>query len=264
MTKEGLMEFSGTGDITKTNIDDENKSIVGEKNLIVSPAPLRFVYLRNVEDLKDIINRAEKYISALFWNENGIQILTRDTSIYISYRPEYDKTTTIFFSREIKRRSMFDDNPGALFWEGEFEPVEFGKRELLKFLSEFSSDYDPEIADAIRDLKVSHELSIHEQMDDGEYGRTRFVEERYDSTNIPKKFDARLPLFDGYDANLQFEAKIKKKRGESRNIIEIRCTNARDIIRETMKKIINDIPNDIPKYFGAMNVQNEEKKDRYY
>ena len=190
----------------------------------------------------------------------------RDTNMEVSFRPEYHPAVTMFFQREHKRRSWNDADAGMMVWEGEFEPVQFQKKDLLAYLTKYSTYFNAEVKDALKNLKLTQRRSsetetISIEMDD-EVERT--VEEVQEKTNLPRRFSANMPLFDGgYEVELEFEARVKRKNDglseTKQKIIELRCTNAREALKEMMMGIVRDMPKEIPIYYGKLQVGGNEK-----
>ena len=230
------------------------------KNLIVSSAPLRILALGEVKDIVDITGRKQNQVDSIIWNEKEIKLILKDDNTQISFLPEFHPSSEMFFHREEKRNSRWDDEPGLRIWEGEYEPIQFGKSKLIKFLKKYAEYFEPEVEQAIKNMRVTHKKSEDSEMlslDDDDNVRT--VLEETKTTNIPRNFKALMPLFGGYSIELDFEAAVVKKtdsygREKNQNAIQLRCTNAREAIRQVMQEIISQFPKEIPKYYGKTRV----------
>lgn len=234
------------------------KNTIEIKNLIVSQTPLRKVILGTVDGIVDITKRNEDNVSAIIWNEEQISLFLKESDAEIRFTPEFHPSTQMFFSREEKRnRDMWDDNAGMRIWEGEYEPIQFQKNQLIKFLNKYSSFFEPEVEQAIKNLKVTRKQSSQAEMLDLADDNERTIEETTQSTNLPSVFKAKMPLFDNFFVDLEFEAKVVKKKDrygseQSKQVIELRCTNARESLREVMYEILEKFSKDIPKYYGEL------------
>lgn len=233
------------------------------KNLVVSPMPLRKLVLGEVKDIIDITKRKKKQVESIIWNEQGLKLIVKDENTEISLLPEFHPSSEMFFQRENKRdndMSLFGGNKGIRIWEGEFEPIQFSKSNLIKFLKTYAEYFEPQVEQAIKHMKVTEQKTEGSEMlsleDDN---NVRTVTEETQSTNIPRQFKAIMPLFGGYKVELDFEACVTKKtndygREENKRVIELRCLNARERIRQVMQEILSQFPEDIPKYYGKTEI----------
>jgi hypothetical protein len=149
-------------------------------------------------------------------------------------------------------------------WEGEYSPVKFSKTDLLKFLRRYSTYFDPKIQDSIKNLRVSEKKSEQQiSLSDDTDENYRSTEENVQESNLPSTFKAKMPLFDGITAELEFEARImaatdrygEEKKGPKQ--IRMRCLNAREAIRSAMKEVLDELPKDIPRFYGKMHTPKE-------
>lgn len=248
----------------KTQANKNTKSgLIEIKNLIVSSAPLRKVALGTVEGIVDITKRNEGNVNAIIWNEKGLTLLLAESNTEIAFIPEFHPSTEMLFHREEKRERLdfFGDSDGIRVWEGEYEPIQFTKSNLIKFLQKYSLYFDEDVTKAIKNLRVTQKRTTDSEMlslDDDD--NVRSTEEKTQTTNLPRQFNAKMPLFDGFEAELEFEAKVVKKKdryGEekSQQVIEMRCTNGREAIREVMYAVLEQFPEKIPRYYGAMKIR---------
>ena len=240
------------------------------KNLLVSPMPLRKLALGEVKDIVALTKLKEKQVESIIWNEQGISLILKEGNTEISLLPEFHPASEMFFQREHKRDndlSMFGGNKGIRIWEGEFEPIQFSKSNLIKFLKTYAQYFEPEIEQAIKNMRVTEKKVEGSEMlslDDDKNVRT--VTEETQTTNIPRRFKALMPLFGGFQVELDFEASVTNKtndygREENKKVIELRCLNARERLRQVMQEILSQFPEEIPKYYGKTEVQTH--RDRY-
>lgn len=252
----------GTGLVEKPQKEGQ---IVEIKNLIVSQAPRSRIAIGRALDFMDLVDRNKDQIKAIIWNEGHITLLTDDKGTEMMFIPEFHPAATLFFEVESKRdTNMFSDDFGKKIWEGEFVPVQFTKRNLLKFLTKYASYFDEEVEKAVKNLKVTQKRKSESEMISLDSPGERTVEEFTEDTNLPSSFTANIPIFDGYEAELHFEAKVARKKDKygdatKGNAIEIRCTNAKEALRDVMNHVVGDMPEGIPKYYGAMHVQHKRQ-----
>lgn len=258
------------------DIEDKNQAIFEIKNelettnkkhpvniqqLIVAPLPRRKTYLGEVKDIIDVTQRKIDKIDAIIWNEKNIQLVINDGTTEITFTPEFHPCTNIFFDKEDKRRSNWDsEDAGKRIWEGEYQPVQFSKSNLIKYLKEYAKYFEPEVEQAIKEMTVTEKKTEQSEMlslEDDDNVRT--VTKEIKNTNIPRNFKAMMPLFGGFSIELDFEACVKKKtddygRSSKQNIIELRVKNAREAIRQVMEEILTKFPEKIPKYYGKTEI----------
>jgi len=266
---EIMEENQGKLDIVKKEESNELEQISEEeilgyptieiKNLTVSPLPSVKLGIGDADGFHRIIQERRLDIKGVIWNEYEICLITRDPNIQIKYKPEFTRETQTFFIPENKRygNSFFDE--GVRAWEGDTEPVQFSKRNLLKFLSEYGCNFPPELEEAIRKLRVSKTLSIDAEMLDIDTDNERRIEEDIEKTNLPRKFTVSLPVSEGYIGEIDFEARVVKLKDGYRDTgrlgVELRCTNCRKVLREMMEGILNRIPESLPIYYGQMEIE---------
>jgi len=239
---------------------DDKVQLIEVKNLIVSPAPMRRIRLGTVESMLAAVSDPRNEVKAVVWNERRIHLVTGN-GMDISFKPIFDRSTTVFFNpREERLRAGWGDpDDGKLVWEGEYEPVLFSKTSLLRYLKQYSDCFDERIQQAVRELKVRASASSKEIMLDDVGEASRTVEEVTSTSNIPREFSASLPLFDGIRVEVVFEASIKKK--DKKTLIELQCTNAKEVMRQAMEGVLARLPEGLPAYYGDMRVEagNEKK-----
>ncbi len=237
-------------------IEQESKEPVAieVKNLIVSSMPKQEFALGAPSDIVDMAN-SRKDLEAIVWNEEQISLVTKDRSVAIWFQPEIDQMTREFFTREKKRHYNDFGDQGTTVWEGDYQPVRFTKANLLKFIARYEADVPQEVKDAIKSLKIKQTNktdSILITDDDGEGERT--MDEEKVVTNLPKNFALNMPIAHGVSANLEFDAKVVRDNyGKGRPTIELSCTNARAVLQDLMKGILEQFPEQLPKYYGRLN-----------
>lgn len=236
------------------------------KNLIVSPMPMRRLALGEVKDIIDITKRKEGNVDAVVWNEDSIALILKEENTQIVFLPEFHPASQMFFHREEKRDfDLFSDRRGIRIWEGDFEPVQFGKSNLIKFLKKHVEYFEPEIEMAIRNMKVTEsKVESSEMLSLDDDNNVRTMAEETKTTNIPRQFKALMPLFGGYKVELDLEARVTKKQDgygheKDKNVIEIRCTNAREVIKQVMEEIVSQFPEKIPRYYGKTDIYVRER-----
>jgi len=123
----------------------DKKHPVNIQQLIVAPLPRRRTHLGEVKDIVDVTERKKDKIDAIVWNEKNIQLVINDGTTEITFKPEFHPCTSIFFEREDKRNSRWDDDAGLRIWEGEYEPIQFSKSNLIKYLKKNAEYFEPEV-----------------------------------------------------------------------------------------------------------------------
>jgi hypothetical protein len=237
--------------------------VVKIRNLITSPMAMRRVALGDIAGFRGWIERMRPRIEAVLWNETEITLVTDAPDMEVRFAPEFHPATAMFLAREEKH----DRDEQVRVWEGEFEPIRFSKTDLLKFLKKNSEYFDPAVQDAIKNLKVTEKKSQDTELigleDDENY---RNVEEQVQSTNLPSRFHATMPLFGDLAVNLEFEAKVvpaKDKHGYAtegnKKQILVRCVNAREELRAAMQRILTGLPGDLPVFYGRMRTTQKER-----
>jgi len=240
--------------------DDDRIQLIEVRNLVVSPAPLRRIALGDVDSLLRTATDPMNGVSAVVWNEREIALVGSDRGVDLRFTPVFEPATTMFFQREEKHRGMFDQDAGTRIWEGDYEPVQFTKKDLLAFLGRFSELFDERVREAVKNLQMRRSTSSTSEMLDLDGESERTVEEVTEKTNLPRRFSARLPMFDGISADLEFEARVKERQANKSmvKVIELRCTNAREAMRATMEQVLSRIPTGLPLYYGSVDVRTSE------
>jgi len=227
-------------------------------NLTVSPLPILNVGVGDGRSLEQIIEKTPG-VTGIIWNEYEIALIMRDRNTQIKYKPEFSSQTVMFFVPERKRygASFFDD--GVRAWEGDCEPVQFSKRNLLKFLAEYGDQFPPELQESIKKMRVSKSQSQEVMMLDVDSDNERRVEEEVEKSNLPKKFTVSMVVSEKYIGQLDFEAKVVKLKDGYRDTnrlgVELRCVNTRTVLREMMETVLDKLPPELPRYYGAVSLQ---------
>ena len=248
-----------------TNLDLVEKKIIKPiieiEKLIIAPEPMKVMCLGNLDSLRTIVTNMQKHIGAIFWCETEISLMVNSSNERIFFKPEFKDATAMFFQKDNRRTR---DEEGIKIWSGEFAPVQFTKRDLIKFLTKYSEFFDSSIIDAMKSLKITTKTESESTVINLDNDSERNVDEYQESTNIPSKFSASMPIFDDQKIKLEFEAKIAKRldeygRTKGQNMIEVRCTNAREALRECMQTVIQSFPNEIPKYYGKFEIEQAKR-----
>ncbi len=225
------------------------------KSLIVAPQKDVSVALGDVKSFKKIVEDTTD-VKAIVWNEDTVAVMTEDRTKEIIYEPEKLPSSELFFTREGKKTN---ESKTALVWEGDYTPVEFSKRDLLKFLAEYGQDIPDQIKGAIKNLKVTH---THDQseilLDDDESNAERTIKEEKFQSNIPKHFTVKMQITQEFWADLDFECQVTKLKDrygneKDKNVIQLRVMNARQVMQDLMSTITDQLPKDIPRYYGRLN-----------
>lgn len=208
-------------------------------------------------DVASLTSYAKKYavgIRAIVWNEEGIRLVMDDKGSEVAYLPEFFPETAMFLSREHKRERR---DEGNRVWQGEFEPVLFAKKDLVKFLKNHSKG-DAKLLESIRELKVTTRHEESETMLDLESDDVRRVEEETEVSNVPRHFSLQMPVTEDIDSTFEFEASIYRpedpyeRRAEAKTKrIAVRAVNARPVLRAVVESVMARLPKEIPRYYGA-------------
>ena len=248
--------------ISVNNILGKNP-VIHTDTLILANPPLLAISCGDQQGFLEIINRT-KGIKGIMWNETDIAILMEDRTTVIRYSPQIHPYAMMFFERS-NRRS--DDEDQMKIWDGEFEPVQFTKQNLIKFLNLVEIvDAPKQVIDAIKNMKVL-ERRLQEDSIDLDESKQRMVVEESFNTNLPKKFSLLIPVSEGYIGKFEFEAYVAKRKNkfggidEHKKVIVLRCLNARSVLRDRTEQILKQIPQEIPKYYGKMVVSAGDKKE---
>jgi len=230
------------------------------QRVIMAPQPRLNLALGDIESMSKVTGALKP--TAIVWNEQQICLMTRDRNSYVVFRPEIDPMAASFFKHEgTKKRggSIFFGIQGTNVWEGEFEPVVFAKRTLFKFFKEHKTDLPDHVVAAIKNMQYSETKKTDEEMLAIDSDDKRTVTEERSNTNIPKEFTVTMQLTKEISADLRFEAKVgnvidrngyeTKEKG-----IQLRCLNAREVLRDMMENYLAQLPADIPRYYGMLSL----------
>ncbi len=245
--------------------ETELSSRINVENLVVNPRTKREIAIGDADSFVRA-TKDTKGISAILWNEEGLTVLTKDPSTIITFRPELNQSVTMFFMREHKREgtSLFGAQTGCRVWEGDFEPIKFSKGNLVKFLKKYTIKENEELMKAIQNMKITEHKSRTETMIDLNNDENFSAqEEQVTSTNIPANFTLEVPLIENGTeqvyVSLDFEAKVTEEeeygRKTGKKYIQLRCTNARQVLKKIMQDYVNKMPKSIPRYYGRLNFE---------
>jgi hypothetical protein len=255
--------------ISHPNEDKLDRS-VDIKTLIVSPMPIRKLVVGEVANIVDIANLKQNNIDTILWNEKEIQFILKDGNTEITFKPELHPCTEMFFNKQEKydNVSMFDGKGTGRIWEGEYSPIQFTKGNLLKFLTKYAHFFDKGIEKAIKNMRLTKKRIEKTEMIDLADDHTKTVVEKEKSTNVPQEFTATLPFFENFNGILNFEVVVTKKkneygRKENKPTLELRVTNAREVIKDVMKNVLALFPDNIPKYYGKTELNVNKSGSRY-
>jgi hypothetical protein len=234
------------------------------QRVIMAPQPRLNLALGDIQSLNEV-TKALKPVG-IVWNEQQINLMTRDRTSYVVFKPELNQAAAMFFDAEGKKKNGISEFSPSV-WEGEFEPIVFTKRNLIKFLKTYKAAFPQELQDAIKNMKVTETKAQGEEMLDLESDDQRTVLEERTQTNIPKKFFVHLQLTKEISADLELEAGVAKLKDRydndtGKNGIELRCINGRQVMRDMMENYLAQLPENIPRYYGKMTL-GEPKEGRY-
>lgn len=236
------------------------------ENLVVNPREKRELAIGDTESFRRIADET-KGIQAVLWNEECIALITKDPSTIITFRPEFNPSVAMFFMRENKRErtSLFGELQAVRVWEGDYEPVKFTKANLLKFIKKYGLSDNASLIESVQEMKITESKVRTEKMislDDDNFSAT---EEQVVRSNIPTTFSLEVPLIDNGGAEkvtvtLNFEAMVttaEERYGETKGkkAIQLRVTNAREVLRDLMKGYTGNLPSGIPKYYGRLSIE---------
>jgi hypothetical protein len=270
-----MMEQTQITPKTET-LETELTSRIQVENLVVNPRTKREIAIGDADSFLRV-TKDTRGISAILWNEEGITLMTKDYSTIITFRPELNQSVTMFFMREHKREnvSFFGEQTGMRVWEGDFEPIKFSKGNLVKFLKKYTLKENTELMNAIKEMKITERKSRTETMIDlNEEDNFQAVEEQVKSTNIPANFTLEVPLIENpleqAYVSLEFEAKVVENedrysdRDKGKKYIQLRCINARQVLKQMMQDYVNRLPKGIPRYYGRLNLESVEGRSNHY
>ena len=228
------------------------------RNLSVGAVSRETLRLGDLRSLSRFAAENEGGIRMVVWNEGGLSLVMNDRGLEVRYVPEIYPETEMFLAREHKReKDGFGGPAGNRVWEGEYEPVLFSKKDLLKFLANHSGG-DSDLLASIKSLRVIQRKEESEEMLNLDSDDVRRVQEETESTNIPRHFRLSMPVTEGIDAVFEFEAGLHKpdpddymaRREAKTKRIAVRMVNARSVLRDTMKEVLERLPQEIPRYYG--------------
>lgn len=236
------------------------RGIVEIRNLFVDSLPRVILNPGDITSLREILAKTEG-IKAIIWNEERISLMADRPGLDITYAPELHPSVAIFFGRSDENPRHSDPFTGKMperVWEGDYEPVTFSKRALLKYLRYHSAIFPPTMEDAIKNLKVSQMETSEEILLDEHSDDERTIRENRTQTNVPNLFTVQVPLTEGYIAELVFESAVvllKDRYGnarENKRGIQLRLTNGREVKRQLMDYLLGQLPSDYPRYYGKI------------
>lgn len=248
-------------------VKEESKGLspVNINNLVISKLEREVLALGDTDSFLRYTQRLD--VKAVIWNERYLVAATDDRRMILAYKPEIEPTTQMFFMREERHRSRDDEGDKVRVWEGEYSPIEFTKGNLIKFLKAHAVGADENLIKAIKNMKVIDKIESHESLIDlgtGDFddNNVRTVEEETSITNLPNKFTLRMAITSTYSADLMFEAKVIRSQSDSYNnpnkgkrVIQLRVTNAREVMRGLMTAILDQLPQNVDKFYGKMSLK---------
>ena len=243
------------------------------QNLIVSSPKWAQIRIGSFESLVKA-SRDMKELTSVVWNEESIVLFDKNMTRVVSFTPEINQSISMFFRREEKRenKSLFGMETGRRVWQGDYEPILFSKSNLLKFLKMYAKSDSTPLIQSVKEMKVTERHTRTEQMislDDDE--NFQAVEEQIKETNVPRRFSLDLPLVENFSGEsvlvkLDFEANVIDKseiddswsnRDKKGKVIQLRCTNARRVMFDTMKAYVESLPETYPKYYGKCEIEKD-------
>ncbi len=239
------------------------------RNLVVGAISREVLRIGDTSSLAKYAEVEAGRIHMVVWNEGGLSLVMGDRASEVRFIPEIYHETEMFLSREHKREKVgFGGPAGNRVWEGEYEPVLFAKKDLLKFLSKHSGG-DSKLVDSIKTLRVTQRKDETEEMLDLESDNVRRTQEETEVTNIPRHFVLTMPITEGLDGMFEFEAALYKGDGEDdygrqreaqHKRIAVRMVNARPVLRDMMKGILEKLPPGIPRLYGKHGFQEPRER----
>ena len=141
------------------------------------------------------------------------------------------------------------------------DEVKFKKTHLLRFLEEYGTDLPEDLIKALKKLRVTQTAKQSEDMLDLEGTGSRTVLEDVEISNLPRQFSLKMPIAENFIGELQFQAELVQARdnyGHTKSgaplQIELRCVNAREVMRDMMHQILAELPPEVPRYYGRAHV----------
>jgi hypothetical protein len=239
--------------------------------LSITPATLQRVNVGTIDDFNAMVRNTAftGNVMGVTWNEEKISVLTDIPNLVLQFYPEINPGVKVFLHKKEARRyneNFFGNPDGPLVWNGEFESVQFSKKDLISFLQTYSAGLPPELLKEIKKTTVTERRSEQDEMLDLDGDSTRTVIEESVKTSVPRKFSILMPLIYNFDgtaiisATLDFEVSLEKKvddynRPTKQNAFVLRCTNGRKALQGMMMEILGHLPPEIPKYYGARSVE---------
>ncbi len=247
-------------------LHNEVARILKIDNLTVSPLPQMRI---NCGDAVSFVKLAEKTpeIVGVMWNEEKISLMLNDRTTLIQFYPEINPITSVFLQKKDNRRKdnifgMPNDSP--IVWDGEFEPIQFTKSNLIKFLKTQKTSLPDEVMFAIKNMQVTEKKTHDTEMLSLDNDDERTIMEETTVTNIPRQFSIDLPVSENYIGKFQFEVSVVSikdnyDRDTKKKGMLLRCINARSVLRDMMQQITSRLPKEIPLYYGALSLEAHEK-----
>jgi hypothetical protein len=229
------------------------------RTLVVGGTSRKSLRFGDTAGLASYAKRNEPAIECVVWNELGLHLVMNGGAVEVSYIPEVYPETAMFLSREHTREKVgFGGPEGKRVWQGEFEPVLFAKKDLVKFLKNHTTGGDQSVLESIKSLRVTQKREETEEMLDVETDDVHRTETETEVTNIPRHFNLTMPVTEGIDAIFEFEAALHKpdpydysaRREAQHKRIAVRAVNARPVLRDVMKNVLERLPLNVPKYYG--------------
>jgi hypothetical protein len=205
--------------------------------------------------MDDFVNSVQMCngIKAAVWNEKGITIALSDRYTIVKYEPPIHENARIFF--ETKRLS-------DRRWTGSYEPVQFAKKDLIRFLKESNIvGGTKEVIDAVQNLKLRESYSESTMISLEEDESSSTVEESF-KTNVPKKFSVNMPVTPDFTGEFKFEVQVDKPSDKnaspSQRKISLLCTNPLEVQRAAVEHVLCRLPKEIPRIYGEMKITTRE------
>ncbi len=241
------------------HLSDLEGKVPSSVNTLILTPPDRPMVALNLGNQTDFIRMVGHIhgVRGVIWSESdGITLILEDRHSIVQFRPTIHPYAALFFEKRDKRTN---DDDEMRVWEGEFEPVQFTKQNLIKFLQLVEIDGVPkEVVAAIRNMKVSEKTTQEDTISLEDPGITKMVIEESTHTNIPRRFGLIIPITDDYKGHFEFEATVQKKKDRYgkedalKKVIVLRCLNPRAVLRNCMEQILAQLPPEIPCFYGKM------------
>ncbi len=249
--------MTGNNDSAQLSAIPTVAELMGISKVSENNVPITILRVGNDSDFIKMAKNSAPKLAGVMWSENCITLVAQNRFVIGCYEPALTPVAKMFFSREHKR----SDRDNTRIWEGEFEPVLFSKQNLIKFLKTVEMVNAPkEIIDAIRNMKVTEKKEIASTINLNETSEKTVIEET-EETNLPTRFSLIIPVSDDFAGKFDFEAKVVPARDrydneeKNKKAIELRIINARQVLRARMESIVAQIPAEVPRYYGRMDVR---------